>query len=101
MYSRVTTFNLDISKREEAADIYNNSIIPAARKQEGFRSACFLVHKNAGKFVSITMWDSMEYAVANQKSGYFQAQIDKLAHLQVVIPEIEGFQVLAHEHNFD
>ncbi len=101
MYARVTTFNLNISRREEAVEIYKNSIIPAAEKQDGFRSACFFVNKNAGKFVSITMWDSMDHAVANQKSGYFQAQIDKLSHLQVVVPDIEGFDVSAHKHNFE
>ena len=101
MYARVTTFNLDISRRQEAVEIYKNSIIPAAEKQEGFRSACFFVNKNAGKFVSITMWESMDNAVANQKSGYFQDQIDKLSHLQVVVPEIEGFDVGAHKHNFE
>lgn len=101
MYARVTTFYIDLSKRKEAIDIYENSIIPAAENQEGFRSACFLVNKNAGKFISITMWDNMEYAVANQKSGYYQSQIDKLAHLQVVVPDIEGLEVAAHKHNFD
>lgn len=100
MYARVTTFNLEISKRKEAVEIYENSIIPAAEKQDGFKSACFFVNKNAGKFVSVTMWDSMDHAVANQRSGYFQTQIDKLAHLQVVVPEIEGFDVGAHKHNF-
>lgn len=101
MYARVTTFYIDLAKRKEAIDIYENSIIPAAENQEGFRSAFFLVNKNAGKFISITMWENMEYAVANQKSGYYQAQIDKLAPLQVVVPDIEGLEVAALKHNFD
>lgn len=101
MYARVTTFYIDISKRKEAIDIYENSIIPAAEAQKGFKSACFLINRNAGKFISITMWENMEHAIANQKSGYYQAQIDKLAHLQVVVPEIEGLDVAAIKHNFD
>jgi len=98
MYARVTTFHLKIEKHKEAVEIYRDSIIPAAKQQDGFRSACFFVNKNAGKFVSITMWDSMQNAVDNQKSGYYQQQVDKLTHLQVVVPEIEGFEVGAYEH---
>lgn len=93
MYARVTTLHLNISKRQEAIDIYKNSVIPEAEKQNGFKAASFFVNKNAGKFVSITIWEDMDAAVANQKSGYFQKQIDKFADLQVVVPEFEGFDV--------
>ena len=93
MYARVTTFHLRIDKREEAIDIYKNSIVPEAKQQKGFRGASFLVNKNAGKFVSTTIWEDMESAVANQKTGYYQRQIDKLLDLQVVVPEFEGFDV--------
>lgn len=93
MYARVTTLHLNISKRQEAVDIYKNSIVPEAKKQNGFKGATFFVNKNAGKFVSITIWEDMDAAVANQKSGYFQKQIDKFLDLQVVVPEFEGFDV--------
>ncbi|MCF8262254.1 MAG: hypothetical protein K9J12_15885 [Melioribacteraceae bacterium] len=97
MYARLTTFHIPISKTDEAVDIYKNSIIPAAENQEGFVEAYFLINKNAGKFISMTVWQDVEFAVANQKTGYYQAQIDKLAHLQVVSPEIEGYEVAARE----
>lgn len=100
MYARLTTFHLRIDKAQEAIDIYESSVIPDAEKQNGFRSACFVLNRNAGKFISITMWDSMQDAVDNSKSGYFQRQVDKLEHLQVDSPEIEGYEVGAHKHNF-
>lgn len=93
MYARVTTLHLNISKRQEAIDIYKNSVIPEAKQQKGFKGATFFVNKNSGKFVSITIWEDMDAAVANQKSGYFQKQVDKFVHLQVVVPEFEGFDV--------
>ena len=95
MYARMTTFSIPLSKSEKAIDIYKNSIIPVAEKQAGFAGAYFLVNKNVGKFISITMWDTMENAVSNQKSGYFQEQIDKFSDLQLDNPEIEGFEVAA------
>ncbi len=93
MYARVTTFHLKVKSVEEASKIYEESIIPAAQKQPGFIRAFFLANRNAGKFVSITIWDNIESALANQKSGYFQAQIDKLEEYSVVKPDVEGFSV--------
>ena len=77
-------------------DIFQNSVIPAAQKQNGFVDAYFFVNRNAGKFVSITVWDSMENAISNQKSGYYKEQIDKFSDYQVVAPEIEPYDVAAY-----
>jgi hypothetical protein len=41
----------------------------------------------------------MEAAVANQRTGYYQRQIDKFSELQVVPPEFEGFDVPILEFN--
>ena len=93
MYARVTTFHLNVKSMEEATKIYEDSIIPEAKKQKGFQKAFFLVNRNAGKFVSITIWESIEFALNNQKSGYFQNQIDKFEKYMVVKPEVEGYSV--------
>jgi heme-degrading monooxygenase HmoA len=78
---------------EDAIKVYEDSIIPAAKKQAGFKNAFFLTNRNAGKFVSITVWENIDYALNNQKSGYYQEQIDKLEKFTVVKPEVEGFSV--------
>ena len=93
MYARVTTFHLKIDKHEEAIEIFRNSILPEAKQQTGFKGASFFVQRNAGKFVSITVWNNMDAAVENQKTGYYQKQLDKFTDLQVVPPEFEGYSV--------
>ena len=93
MYARVTTFHFKVKSMEEASKVYQESVIPEAQKQPGFKNAFFLTNRNAGKFVSITIWDTIESAMANQKSGYYQAQIDKFDEMSVVNPEVEGFSV--------
>jgi heme-degrading monooxygenase HmoA len=93
MYARVTTFYLSLKMMEEATEVYKNSIIPAAQNQKGFKNAFFLTNSNAGKFVSITIWENLEFALANQKSGYYQEQLDKFESFMVVQPEVEGFSV--------
>ena len=93
MYARVTTFHLQVKAMEEATRIYEESIIPAAKNQPGFKNAFFLTNRNAGKFVAITIWEDIKFALDNQKSGYFQQQIDKFEDFSVVKPEVEGFAV--------
>lgn len=93
MYARVTTFHLNVKSMEEATKVYEESIIPDAKLQKGFKNAFFLHNRNAGKFVSITIWESLEFALNNQKSGYFQRQIDKFEKFLVVKPEVEGYSV--------
>ena len=93
MYARVTTFHIKVKDMEAAIDTYKNGVIPAAKEQPGFKNAFLLTNRNAGKFVSITIWENFEYALANQKSGYYQAQLDKFEKYNVVNPEIEGFTV--------
>jgi len=93
MYARVTTFHLKVKSMEDATKVYEVDIIPNAKKQPGFKNAFFLTNRNAGKFVSVTIWETIDYALSNQKSGYYQEQIDKLEEFQVVKPEVEGFTV--------
>ena len=93
MYARVTTIHLKVKSMEDAIKVFEDSIIPAAKKQPGFKNAFFLTNRNAGKFVSITIWENIEYALENQKSGYYQEQVDKFEEFMVVKPEVEGFTV--------
>jgi heme-degrading monooxygenase HmoA len=93
MYARVTTIYLKVKHMEDAVRVYEESIIPAAKRQPGFKNAFFLINRNAGKFVSITIWENIDFALENQKSGYYQKQIDKLEEYMVVKPEVEGFTV--------
>ncbi|MBK7106877.1 MAG: antibiotic biosynthesis monooxygenase [Ignavibacteriae bacterium] len=93
MYARMTTFYLHVKSMEHATKVYQESIIPAAKNQPGFLRAFFLTNSNAGKFVAITIWDNIEHALANQKSGYYQAQIDKFNDFMIDKPDVEGFSV--------
>ena len=93
MYARQTTFIIKRDKNEEAVSIYKNKVVPEAEKQKGFKGALFLSNKNNSKFISLTLWESIDDAVENVKSGYFQAQLDKFDEIVVDTPEKEDFSV--------
>jgi len=72
MFARLTIVQVKKNKIDETRKIYEDSVIPAAKSQRGFRGAYLLSNRKSGKGVSITMWDSEEDAVANEQGGYYQ-----------------------------
>jgi heme-degrading monooxygenase HmoA len=46
--------------------------VPASKSQKGYKGAYLLTDRDTGKGMSITIWDTEEDAVANERSGYYQ-----------------------------
>ena len=98
MYTRVTRGKVNPDKLSEATAIYRESVIPAARKQPGFKSA-FLMgdpEKN-GKYMSITMWDTKASMNESESSGYYKEQMGKVAVYFSEQPTIEHYEVSVSE----
>ena len=93
MYSRVVTIQVQPGKTEEAVRIYRDSVIPAAKQQQGFKGALLLTDSNTGKAYSITRWETEADMKAGEASGYYQEQIAKFGHILTSTPTIEGFEV--------
>ncbi len=93
MFARLTIAQGMINKLDESIKIYEDSIITAAKSQKGFQGAYLLTDRNTGKGISCTIWDSEEDAVANEQSGYYQEQVDKLKEFFAGPPTREGYEV--------
>lgn len=85
MYVRVTTLQWQIGKRietmDEAIRIVEESIVPAARQQPGFKGFLTLVDRRGGKLILLTIWETEAALKAGEASGYYREQIAKFAHL--------------------
>ena len=93
MYARLTKMHFKIDRIEHVLKLYNDSIIPAVKSQKGFKGAYLLTNRNTGKAISCTLWDSEEDAVANEESGYYQEQINKIKDFLTAPPDREGYEV--------
>ena len=93
MYARVTTTQLQPGKTEEAIRIYRDSVVPAAKQQQGFKGVFLLTDPNTGKGLSITLWETESEMGAGETSGYYQEQIAKFAPLLAGPPTREGYEV--------
>jgi len=76
-FARVTLTQGKVDMMSETIQLYKDSVVPAAQSQNGYRGIYLLSDFKTGKGISISLWDSEEDAIANEQSGYYQAQVDK------------------------
>ena len=93
MFARLTIVQVKIDKMDETIKLFNDSVIPAAKSQKGFRGGYLLTDSKTGKGISMVFWDSEEDAVANEQSGYYQEQVGKFKDVFTAPPVREGYEV--------
>jgi len=92
MFARLTITQVKIDKLDEAEKVTKESVLPAAKSQKGFRGA-YLLSEPSGKAIMISLWETEEDAIANEKSGYYQEQLAKFKDMFTAPPVHEGYEV--------
>ena len=95
MYARVVTTQMKPDSFDEAVRIYNESVVPAARAQAGFKHIYLFSDRSAGKSYSIAIWETEADMLASEASGYLKEQLGKFAELFTAPPVTEHFEVAA------
>jgi heme-degrading monooxygenase HmoA len=93
MYARVTNATVQPGKVDETIRVMRDSILPAAKKQKGFKSLFFLTNRNTGKGVVIVLWNTELDMAAGESSGYYQEQVAKEVPLLAESPTMEHYEV--------
>ncbi len=93
MFARLTIVTINIDKLDETVKIFEESVIPAAKSQKGYRRGYLLTDRKTGKGIALTLWDSEEDAIANEQSGYYQEQLGKFKGFFTAPPVREGYEV--------
>lgn len=79
--ARVLTATAQLGKMDEGMQIVRDSVLPTARQQPGFKGGLWLLDRSTGKIFAITLWETEADLKAGETSGYYQAQIAKVAHV--------------------
>lgn len=93
MFARFTIVQVNPDKMDEVIRLYEESVVPAAKSQKGYRGANLYTDRQTGKGYSISLWDSEEDAIANEQSGYYKEQVGKFAEYLTAPPVQEGYEV--------
>lgn len=94
MFVRLTRIEVKIDRIDEGIKLYEESVIPEAKKQRGFKDIFLLVDRKTGKGISFGFWESEEDAIASEKNRYYQEQVIKALHLYTGMPVREGYEVV-------
>ena len=94
LFVRLTTLSFRVEKAGEGIRIFEESVLPAARGQKGFRGAYLLADRKIGRCIAMTFWDDEASAVANEHNNYYQEQLVKFLPLFTSPPAREGYEVV-------
>ncbi len=92
MYARVTFVQINPEDLEGAVRDFDESVIPAARQEEGFQGALLLV-RDDGTAMAVDLSDTLEHMQANERSGFYQSQVAKFRDRIVGHPRREVYRV--------
>ena len=94
MFARLTTAQIPIEKIDRFIKIYEESVVPAAKLQKGYKGIYLFVDRKTGKGVSMGLWESEEDAIANEESRFYQEQVAKFITFYTKPPIREGYEVV-------
>jgi heme-degrading monooxygenase HmoA len=93
MHARVVLATVQPGKTDEMIKVARDSILPAAKKQKGFKNWYMLTNRNTGKGIVIGIWNTEADMIANESSGFYKEQIAKVAPLLTGPPTMEHYEV--------
>ncbi len=96
MFARLTIVQIKKDRLDEANKLFAESVIPAAKQQQGYIALYLLTDRTTGKGISVGFWESEADAMANEQSGYYQEQVGKFKDLMTAPPVREGYEVSVH-----
>ena len=94
MFARFTIVQVKPEKIDETIKLYEESVVPGAKAQQGYQAIYLFTDLNTGKGYSISLWDSEEDAVANEQSGYYKEQVNKFMEYFAAPPVQEGYELV-------
>jgi len=94
MHARLLKIQTTPSRIDEAAMLFEESVIPLCKDKTGYKGAYFLGDRISGICLPITLWESEEDMKETEKSKFFQEQVIKFMDLFTAPPLKETFEVI-------
>jgi heme-degrading monooxygenase HmoA len=93
MNARIVLGQIQVDKKDEAIGVYRESVVLAAKEQNGYKNAILLTDSETGKFISVTLWETEADMNAGEASGYYKEQLGKLGAFFAGPPTMEHYEV--------
>ena len=93
MEARVVDLRILPTEAREVVRIYRDSVLPTARRQQGFKGALLLTDDETGVGISISLWETEEDREEGEANGFYQQQIRKFSELLTETPVRKHYNV--------
>ena len=93
MEARVVDLRILPTEAREVVRIYRDSVLPAARRQQGFKGALLLTDDETGVGISISLGETEEDREKGEANGFDQQQTRKFSELLTETPVRKHYNV--------
>jgi quinol monooxygenase YgiN len=97
MHARVITADVYPGNLDALVRGVQDSVMPEARKQPGFKGALMLTDTKNGHVIYVSLWEGEDALKASETSGYVREQLAKTTHLLATPPLLATFEVSVRE----
>lgn len=94
MFARLLKIQTSPARIDEAAMLFEESVIPLCKDKKGYKGSYFLGDRKSGACLPITLWESEEDMIETEKNKFFQEQVIKFIDLFTAPPLRESFEVI-------
>ena len=100
MYARLTKMQVRLERLEHSVEIFKESVVPAAKKQKGYRGIYLFLNRKTGEGVTLALFDNEENCLASEENHYYQEQLVKVMSFFTAPVVREGYEVEFSDLNF-
>ena len=93
MHAGVVSVRLEPGKAQQAAQIYQDSVVPELRQMRGFAGGYVLTNDETGKGYILGLWETEEDARTFESGGAYQEQAAKFGEFLTEPPSREVYEV--------
>jgi heme-degrading monooxygenase HmoA len=93
LYARTTFIHVEPHKEDEAIQLFNNSVVPAAKQQQGFKGVLQLIDRDSGRGIWISLWETEADLLASETNNFYQEQLTKFRFLLAATPTRHVYEV--------
>ncbi|MEW6638149.1 MAG: hypothetical protein AB1425_15185 [Actinomycetota bacterium] len=86
MHARVVELKMRPVDAREMVRVYREEVVPAAKRQRGFKGAMLLTDHETGIGLSITLWETEADREASVAGGFYDEKIERFASLLIDTP---------------
>ncbi len=97
MFARLLRIKTKIERIDEAAKLFEESVIPLLKNQKGYKGAYFLTDRKTGVSIPITLWENEEDMLATESSHFFQEQLVRFMTFFKAPPIREAYEVVVQD----